>query len=113
MLLLLGLAWVRNLLRVDSEPDLLMTIGIVFPVGHHGEGNGAGGPTAKLTDGRRLLFEQDLFGRWGWLLLFQLTEFLLPLFLPLRNDLGLEGNGFLGILSGRLALYPVDVRLLE
>src|SRR4030065_481774 len=79
-----------------------MTIGIVFPVGHHGEGDGAGGPTPELTDGVRLLFEQYLFGRWGGLLLFQLTKFFLPLFLPLADGLGPEVNGFLDLLFGGL-----------
>src|SRR4030042_1991863 len=90
-----------------------MTIGIVFPVGHHGEGDGAGGPTPELPDGRRLLFDQDLFGRWGWLLLFQLAEFFLPLFLPFADGLGPGVNGFLDLLFPRFALYPVDVRLPE
>jgi len=86
-----------------------MTIGVVLSVGHHGQGYGAGGPTAELPDGRRLLFNKDLFWRWGWLLLFQLAEFFLPLFLPFRNHLGPEANGLLSFLSLRFALHPVDV----
>jgi hypothetical protein len=47
-----------------------MTIGIVLSVGHHAKGNAARRPTAKFSDGGRLLFDQDLFGGRRGLLLF-------------------------------------------
>ncbi len=90
-----------------------MTIGIGLPVCHDREGYGARGPRPELADGGGLLFDKNLLGRRGWLLLFHLTEFLLPLLLPFCNGLRPEVNRFLCFLSRPVTLHPVNVRLLE
>ena len=67
-----------------------MTIGVVLSVGHHREGYGAGGPTPELPDGRRLLFDQDLFGRWGGCCCFNWRSFSCRFFSRFAMTLGLR-----------------------
>ena len=90
-----------------------MAIGVMVSVGHHGKGYGAGVPTLKPVDSGCFLFDQDFFGRWGWLLLSCLAEFFLSLLFPFGKYLRSRTKRFFDFLLHRCALHPIDVRLLE
>ena len=47
MVLLVRLSRIPDLFGVDQKPRLLVTVGVVFAVGHNGQWHPAGGPAVK------------------------------------------------------------------